>query len=113
MKMHIVRKYSALVGLPSIAAAILMIAGCGSNSGAPNIFRRVNLVSNVVGFSDSAGTAAVTDPNLKNPWGIAFSPSGPFWIADNGTSLATVYNGTGAVQPLVIAIPGPSGPGAP
>jgi uncharacterized protein (TIGR03118 family) len=59
--------------------------------------------------SDLPG-AAVTDPNLKNPWGIAFSPAGgPFWIADAGTGLSTVYNGDGSIVPLVVTIPGPGG----
>jgi uncharacterized protein (TIGR03118 family) len=38
------------------------------------------------------------DPDLKNPWGVAFSPSAPgapgspFWISDNGTGLTTLYS---------------------
>src|SRR5262249_58743695 len=33
--------------------------------------------------SDLPGVAAVTDPNLVNPWGVAESSGSPFWIADN------------------------------
>ena len=32
--------------------------------------------------SDLSGVAAFTDTNLVNPWGMAFSASGPFWISD-------------------------------
>jgi uncharacterized protein (TIGR03118 family) len=66
--------------------------------------------------SDGAIAAAVTDPNLKNPWGISFGPGGPFWVSDNANGLTTLYNTEGAVQPLVVTIPpaaGVSGPGSP
>ena len=61
---------------------------------------QVNLVSN------GAYPAANTDANLVNPWGIAASPTGPFWVGNNGTSLATLYNGAGTPQSLVVSIPG-------
>lgn len=52
-------------------------------------FTQLNLVS------DGLIPAANTDPNLINPWGVAFSPAGPFWVADNGMGVATIYDGTG------------------
>jgi uncharacterized protein (TIGR03118 family) len=59
--------------------------------------------------SDLSGQAAVTDPNLKNSWGVAFTPAAsPFWIADNATGLATLYDGDGTIVPLVVTIPCPS-----
>jgi uncharacterized protein (TIGR03118 family) len=64
--------------------------------------------------SDGAVTAAVTDPNLKNPWGISYSPTGPFWVSDNATGLTTLYDGTGAIQSLVVTVPAAgSGTGTP
>jgi uncharacterized protein (TIGR03118 family) len=66
--------------------------------------------------SDLPGTAAATDPNLVNPWGLISSPTGPWWISDNGTGLSTVYTGTGAVQSLVVTVPnapGSTDPSAP
>jgi uncharacterized protein (TIGR03118 family) len=52
----------------------------------------------------------ITDPHLVNPWGLAASPTGPLWVANNGTGLATMYNGnTGQPQPLVVTIPPPPG----
>ena len=71
-----------------------------------NNFTQINLVS------DIPGVAAVTDPNLANPWGVSFSPSSPFWVSDNKTGLATLYDGSGAIQGLVVTIPPPAG-GAP
>jgi uncharacterized protein (TIGR03118 family) len=45
--------------------------------------------------SDTAGQAAFTSPNLINPWGIAFIPGNPFWIADNNSGHTTLYDKTG------------------
>jgi len=71
-------------------------------------FTQTNLVSDVPGM------AAVTDPNLKNPWGVSFSPTSPFWVSNQVTGTSTLYNGAGAITPLVVTIPGsttpPSGP---
>lgn len=66
-------------------------------------YRQINLVS------DGFVAARYIDRNLKNPWGIAFNPTGPFWIANNGTGASTVYDGTGQPfppkNPLVITVP--------
>ena len=67
-----------------------------------NVFVQTNLVS------DGFVTAAHTDPDLKNPWGVSFLPSGPFWISDNGTSKTTVYDDTGT-KILSVNIPGGGG----
>jgi uncharacterized protein (TIGR03118 family) len=59
--------------------------------------------------SDIPGLAANTDPNLKNPWGISFSPASPFWISDQVTNVSTLYNGLGQIVPLVVTTPPTSG----
>ena len=41
-------------------------------------YKQTNLVS------DIPGLAAVTDPDLANPWGLASTPTSPWWAADNG-----------------------------
>jgi uncharacterized protein (TIGR03118 family) len=66
-------------------------------------YMQTNLVS------DIAGMAPKIDPNLKNPWGIVASSSGPFWVSDNATGLSTLYNGSGTPQSLVVTIPPPTG----
>jgi uncharacterized protein (TIGR03118 family) len=70
-------------------------------------FRQVNLVA------DRHHHALFTDPNLVNAWGITASPTGPFWVNDNGTGVATLYDGAGMAQPpgtpLVVTIPLPPG----
>jgi uncharacterized protein (TIGR03118 family) len=68
-------------------------------------FTQTNLVS------DGFVPAATTDPNLVNPWGVAFSPTGPFWVADNGKGVATIYDGAGhpksvaGFSAITIAVP--------
>ena len=68
-------------------------------------FNQRNLVA------DTPGAAEQTDTNLVNPWGLAFGPATPAWVADNGMDVSTLYRGaTGAtpaasVVPLVVSIP--------
>jgi len=56
--------------------------------------------------SDVPGAAEHTDRNLVNGWGVAFNPLGVVWVADNGTGVATLYDGAGNPQSLVVSIPG-------
>jgi uncharacterized protein (TIGR03118 family) len=88
------------------AAGIIALA-VTSTSLRADTFTQVNLVSNVPGL------AAFTDPNLVNPWGLANSATSPFWVANQGSGTSTLYTGTGAINSLVVTIPGggpPSGP---
>jgi len=62
-------------------------------------FTQVNLVGDV------PGSAINTDPNLKNGWGMAFLPGGPFWVSDNFTGLSTLYDAFGNIVPLVVTVP--------
>ncbi len=72
---------------------------CAATAPAPaNAYLQHNLVA------DQAGVADVTDPNLVNPWGVSESSGSPFWISDNGPGLTTLYNGSGAITPLVVTI---------
>ena len=93
---------AALLGA---AVAVPAASAWGSGSG-NNEFRQTNLVSDLPNQG-----AQVVDPNLKNPWGLALSPTSPLWVSDNATGVATVYNiapgGRSATPvPLVVSIPG-------
>ncbi len=57
-------------------------------------FTQTNLVADSSGTPGAAPTTTI-DPNLINPWGVADSPTGPFWVSDNGTGVTTIYNGAG------------------
>jgi uncharacterized protein (TIGR03118 family) len=52
-------------------------------------YTQTNLVS------DIAGMAPVTDPNLKNPWGLTRSATSPWWVSNNNSGTSTLYNATG------------------
>jgi uncharacterized protein (TIGR03118 family) len=60
--------------------------------------------------SDVPGLAANTDPNLKNPWGISYSATSPFWVSNQMSGNSTLYNGAGLPQPqptpLIVTTPG-------
>jgi uncharacterized protein (TIGR03118 family) len=60
-------------------------------------------VTNLV--ADQWGVAAITDANLVNAWGLSRSATSPWWVADNGTGVSTLYNGAGAKIPLTVTIP--------
>ncbi|HEY3267902.1 MAG TPA: TIGR03118 family protein [Armatimonadota bacterium] len=94
-----------LASAVSAFAAASEIRRDGRHSG---FYRQTNLIS------DIAGVALNTDPNLVNPWGIAFSPRGPIWVSDNGAGVSTVYDAIGnplpsESAPLVVTIPPPAG----
>jgi uncharacterized protein (TIGR03118 family) len=64
---------------------------------------QTNLVSNL------PNVAQTLDPNLQNSWGVANFPGGPLWVSDNNDGLSTLYDGNGAITPLVVTIPLPPG----
>jgi uncharacterized protein (TIGR03118 family) len=82
----------------AVTPTLLYSAPTGFNS-----FGQVNLVS------DLPGVARFMDPDLVNPWGMAFSSGSPIWVSDNGQGLATIYDGAGVKQGLVVSIPAPGG----
>jgi len=49
------------------------------------------------------------DPKLVKPWGLAVSSTSPFWIVNNHSGLATVYDSSGEAAQLVVRVP--TGPG--
>jgi uncharacterized protein (TIGR03118 family) len=63
--------------------------------------------TDLVADSKSVSATATIDPNLVNSWGLARSSGSPWWVADNGTGLSTLYDATGAIIPLVVTIPPP------
>jgi uncharacterized protein (TIGR03118 family) len=48
---------------------------------------QTNLVSDDTQFTP----AQVQDPNLVNPWGLAASATGEWWVANEGTGTSTLY----------------------
>jgi uncharacterized protein (TIGR03118 family) len=77
---------------------------------APTTFLQTNLISD---GSAVAGPAVATDGNLINPWGVAFSPTSPFWINENGSGFSSIDSVTGntvslnLIPPVAVAPPDP------
>ncbi|HSD78206.1 MAG TPA: TIGR03118 family protein [Solirubrobacteraceae bacterium] len=74
-------------------------------------FAQRNLVS------DIPGAAELRDGDLVNAWGLAFGPTTPAWVADNGKDVSTLYSGAVGGTPVVksgltVSIPGGAPTGA-
>jgi uncharacterized protein (TIGR03118 family) len=94
----------------AFAAVAVFVIGISSAALAATelLYQQTNLTSNL------PGVAPNTDPNLQNPWGVAFLPASvfpggsPFWIADNNSGLSTLYNKSGMPVASPVNIPSPS-----
>ncbi|HEY4353847.1 MAG TPA: TIGR03118 family protein [Paraburkholderia sp.] len=95
-------------------AFLSMLVACGGGGSSSSVNTTMQTFVETLLVSDGAVPAAHTDPNLKNGWGVAFNPKGFVWVADNGTNVATLYDGNGVPQTLVVSIPnGTNGPASP
>jgi len=96
------RKFTCLVGLVlALLAPSLIFA---------QHYTQTNLVSNLANIDPTP------DADLSNPWGLARSAGGPWWVTDNNTGLSTLYDGTGTKLGLRVVVPPPasgSSPSAP
>ena len=95
MKLGWLRHFS----LPVAMVLLMAMPAAPAVAAADNAYAVHPLVSNV------AGAAPTTDPNLVNAWGLTASPTSPWWVADNGTSLSTLYRADGSIVPLVVQVP--------
>jgi len=95
-----------------------LLLALGTMIGSPSIllaqqtgYKQTNLTANM------SGVANQTDPQLINPWGIAFLPGNPFWVANNRSGTSTLYDAQGNKQQIVVTIPSasvnPCSPGCP
>jgi uncharacterized protein (TIGR03118 family) len=118
------RSWPSIFGSTAALFGALSIASCGGGGGGGSMggsmtpsmasgFVATHLVSNV-NSSTNPYNGSNADPHLVNAWGIAFNPQGFVWVANNGTSTSTLYDGQGVPQPLVVSIPpGAAGPAQP
>jgi uncharacterized protein (TIGR03118 family) len=91
----------------AIAAAALIAAAlaAGGQAAERNSYTVHNLVS------DQPGVADHLDTNLVNAWGLDARPTSPWWVADNGSDVSTLYNAAGVAfppppaSPLVVQVP--------
>jgi uncharacterized protein (TIGR03118 family) len=109
------RAFRSWLATGAVAGLAGIVAACGGGSGSGGtlsfgggdmpappsaVFAVTNLVSD-----GAAVPAAHTDTHLVNGWGVAFNPQGYAWVANNGTSTSTLYDGNGVAQPLVVGVP--------
>ena len=107
------RRQFALLAVTTLAtASALTLTGITVHASPAHVSHDGTVLqTNLV--SDLPGVAAVTDPNLVNPWGISESTASPFWFSDNNSGLSTLYQVPGAgtapvtVNPLAVTIPTP------
>ncbi|MBZ5600618.1 MAG: TIGR03118 family protein [Acidobacteriia bacterium] len=86
------------VTLPWLIFAVTSLPSFGQH------FTRTDLTVNL---SSVSPTAPNLDSNLKNSWGLTRSATSAWWVSDNHTGLATLYDAAGLPQSLVVAIPSP------
>jgi uncharacterized protein (TIGR03118 family) len=90
------RRILAVAAMLVVAAAVLAAATPAAEQ---NAYVQHNLVS------DGFLPADHTDSNLVNAWGLTSLPGSPWWVADNGTDVSTLYNADGTPRPLVVSVP--------
>jgi uncharacterized protein (TIGR03118 family) len=56
--------------------------------------------------SDRGMGARVADKALVNGWGLAASPTGPWWTSNEATATSTLYDGEGRKQLLTVRVDG-------
>lgn len=107
-----------IVAMISCLAFVVAIAGhAHAKSKSMGGYVQTNLIS------DIPGLAPVTDPNLLNPWGLAFFPDmSPFWINENNQPVgasalyfadAVPFPGLPSVTIPAPTVTNPVTPGAP
>jgi uncharacterized protein (TIGR03118 family) len=89
---------AAIVAVVAIAAAIGLVARVAGASS--NGYTMTPLVS------DGGARAPHVDRTLVNAWGLAASPTGPWWIGNEARGTSTLYSATGRKQLLTVSVPG-------
>jgi uncharacterized protein (TIGR03118 family) len=86
----------------AFALAILIAGGlpAAAAGASDNVYTASNLVSDV------SGMAANIDPNLVNAWGLTSLPGSPWWVADNGSDVSTIYRADGTTARPAVHVPG-------
>jgi uncharacterized protein (TIGR03118 family) len=91
----------------AVAGVASLLAAC-SNDTMTSVPVRAYVETRLVADTAGLGAASV-DTSLKNPWGIAFGPTGVLWVTDNHAGASTLYDTTGAKRAPVVAVPSSGG----
>ena len=86
-----------------IAAAVLVVAAAVRAAATPAAENNAYVQHNLV--SDGFLPADHTDGHLVNAWGLTSLPGSPWWVADNGTDVSTLYGADGTPRSFVVDVP--------
>jgi uncharacterized protein (TIGR03118 family) len=89
------RRTAVLVAVAAVAVAAVALWPHGSSGYA---------VSHLV--ADPGFTAREHDPTLVNAWGLAASPTGPWWTANEARDTSSLYDADGRKQALTVSVEG-------
>jgi uncharacterized protein (TIGR03118 family) len=92
------------VRLAVVAAFVLAGVAVGSTLALGGGPRNDYAVHGLV--SDEHRRAPNVDARLVNVWGIAASPTGPWWTSNEASATSTLYSGEGRKQLLTVAVEG-------
>ena len=83
---------NCICGIGVVAVALLSAPAFAATN-----FIQTNLIA------DTAGAAAVVDPNLVGTWGISVSAGSPFWVSNAANGTSTVYTASDATPATLTA----------
>jgi uncharacterized protein (TIGR03118 family) len=87
-----------------LAALILAVIGVAATLAFGGGPRNAYVVHGLV--SDEGRRAPLVDGRLVNAWGLAASPTGPWWTGNEASSTSTLYSGEGRKQHLTVGVAG-------
>jgi len=103
------RRWRVAGSIGRVSVAALVAGSCVGGSQPAAYVAQSDLLSD-----QASPSVPHVDPNLVNPWGLAYGPQTYFWVANNGSGTSTVYDGSGApmpTPPLVVSVPPATGGG--
>jgi len=93
-------RVAVVAALVVVSAALAAAFALGRNSRTANSYGMQRLVS------DGAVSAVTRDRSLVNAWGMAASPTGPWWTSNEARNSSTLYSGAGRKQLLTVSVEG-------
>src|ERR687888_261699 len=88
----------------AVAVAVAVAAVAVLAAATPAAEENAYVVHNLV--SDGTIAADHTDSHLVNAWGLTSLPGSPWWVADNETSVSTLYGANGTTARPPVNVPG-------
>lgn len=85
------------------ATLAIGVVGCTDTPTTPTV--ATSYINTRLVADDSKFGAAHIDADLKNPWGMAFGPTGILWVANNRSGTSTLYDSAGMKLSTVVRIP--------